>query len=117
MTIRLSLTGLPDLATPGLKLVFAAKEVPVGQYSLDFLDKAEADGSLGAGYKDAVIANVVSYEENVRAVLVKVTVGEADAGIVYTSDVAASAEGEVAQIEIPGQPQHRGQLSHRPIER
>ncbi len=95
------LTGLQDLTTPGLKLVFAAKEVPVGQYSLDFLDKAEADGSLGAGYKDAVIANVVSYEENVRAVLAKVTLGEADAGIVYTSDVAANAEGEVAQIEIP----------------
>ena len=95
------LTGLPDLATPGLKLVFAASEVPVGQYSLDFLDKAEADGSLGAGYKAAVIANVVSYEENVRVVLAKVSLGEADAGIVYTSDVAANAAGAVAQIEIP----------------
>jgi len=95
------LTGLQDLATPGLKLIFAAKEVPVGQYSLDFLDKAEADGSLGTGYKDAVIANLVSYEENVRAVLTKVTLGEADAGVVYTSDVAANAEGEVIQLEIP----------------
>jgi len=95
------LTGLPDLATPGVKIVFAAEAVPVGQYSLAFLDKAEADGSLGAGYKDAVVANVVSYEENVRAVLAKVTLGEADAGIVYTSDVAASKEGEVGQIEIP----------------
>jgi molybdate transport system substrate-binding protein len=95
-----SLTGLPDLATPGVKIVFAAKEVPVGQYALDFLDKAEADGSLGAGYKAAVLANVVSYEENVRAVLTKVSLGEADAGIVYTSDVSA-AEGEVGQIEIP----------------
>lgn len=96
------LTGLEDLATPGLKLVFAAAEVPVGQYSLDFLDKAEADGRLGAGYKAAVLANVVSYEENVRAVLTKVSLGEADAGIVYTSDVGAAAE-EVAQIEIPDQ--------------
>jgi molybdate transport system substrate-binding protein len=94
------LTGLQDLAAPGLNLVLAAQEVPVGQYSLDFLDKAEADGSLGAGYKDAVLANVVSYEENVRAVLTKVSLGEADAGIVYTSDVGAAAEG-VTQIEIP----------------
>jgi len=94
------LTGLQDLATPGLKLVFAAAEVPVGQYSLDFLDKAEADGTLGTGYKAAMIANIVSYEENVRAVLTKVSLGEADAGIVYTSDVGAAAE-EVAQIEIP----------------
>ena len=95
------LTSLQELATPGIKIVFAAKEVPVGQYSLDFLDKAAADGSLGADYKEAVVANVVSYEENVRTVLAKVTLGEADAGIVYTSDVAANEEGEVTQIEIP----------------
>ena len=72
----------------------------MGQYTLDFLDKAEAGGSLGAGYKEAVLANVVSYEENVRSVLAKVTLGEADAGIVYTSDAGASAD-EVQQIEIP----------------
>jgi len=95
------LTSLQELATPGIKIVFAAKEVPIGQYSLDFLDKAAADGSLGADYKEAVVANVVSYEENVRTVLAKVTLGEADAGIVYTSDVAANEEGEVTQIEIP----------------
>lgn len=94
------LTRLQDLAKPGIKIVLAAKEVPVGQYALDFLDKAEADGSLGAGYKDAVLANVVSYEENVRSVLAKVALGEADAGIVYTSDAAVSAD-DVQQIEIP----------------
>lgn len=94
------LGSLQDLAKPGIKIVLAAKEVPVGQYALDFLDKAEADGSLAAGYKDAVLANVVSYEENVRSVLAKVTLGEADAGIVYTSDAAVS-EGDVQQIEIP----------------
>ncbi len=97
------LTGLQDLATPGLKLVFAAAEVPVGQYSLDFLDKAEADGTWGEGYKDAVLANVVSYEQNVRAVLTKISLGEADAGIVYSSDVGANTTGEVTQIEIPDQ--------------
>lgn len=95
------LTTLQDLATPGVKIVLAAKEVPVGQYALDFLDKAEADGSLGAGYRDAVLANVVSYEENVRAVLTKVALGEADAGVVYTSDAAASEADAVGQIEIP----------------
>ncbi len=95
------LSGLQDLARPGVKLVLAAKEVPVGQYALDFLEKAEADGSLGAGYRDAVLANVVSYEENVRAVLTKVALGEADAGIVYTSDAGAAAGDGVAQIEIP----------------
>ena len=94
------LSSLQDLATPGVKIIFAAAAVPVGEYSLAFLDKAEADGSLGTGYKEAVIANLVSYEENVRAVLTKVSLDEADAGIVYTSDVGAAAD-EVVQIEIP----------------
>lgn len=95
------LTTLPDLAKPGLKLVLAAQAAPVGQYSLDFLDKATGDKTLGVGYKEAVLANVVSYEENVKAVLTKVTLGEADAGIVYNSDVALSASVQVQRIEIP----------------
>ncbi|MBE2239387.1 MAG: molybdate ABC transporter substrate-binding protein [Caldilineaceae bacterium] len=95
------LTELQGLATPGVKIVFAAKEVPVGQYSLDFLEKAGASESLGADFKAAVMANLVSYEQNVRAVLAKVALGEADAGIVYRSDVTASEQGAVSQIEIP----------------
>lgn len=93
------ITLLKDLAKPGLKLVLAAKEVPIGQYSLDFLTKAGADASLGDSFTAKVLANVVSYEENVKAVLAKVSLGEADAGIVYTSD-AASADGKVTQIAI-----------------
>lgn len=96
----IALTSINDLATPGLKLVLAAPEVPVGQYSLDFLDKAASDPALGEPFKEAVLANLVSQEENVRAVLAKVVLGEADAGIVYSSDVY-SAEGDVIQIEIP----------------
>ncbi len=95
------LNGLPDLARAGLKLVLAAKEVPVGQYSLDFLDKAVKDGSYGTDYRDKVLANVVSYEENVKSVLVKVALDEADAGIVYTSDVTGADAERVQQITIP----------------
>jgi molybdate transport system substrate-binding protein len=96
--------GLADLAglsTDGLKLILAAKEVPVGQYSLDFLDKAAADPAFGADYKDVVLANVVSYEENVKSVLTKVSLGEADAGIVYTSDISSGAAEQVGNIDIP----------------
>jgi len=89
-----------DLAKPGLTVVFAGSEVPVGQYSLDFLDKAEASGLFEPGYKQAVLANVVSYENNVRAVLTKIQLGEADAGIVYQTD-ASSAVSEIGMLTLP----------------
>ncbi len=92
---------LKDLARPGLKLDLAAKGVPAGQYALDFFDKAGQDPAFGRAFKAAVLENVVSYEENVRAVLTKVTLGEADAGIVYSSDITPAAAGKVARLEIP----------------
>ena len=95
-----NLTELADLARPGLKLVFAGPEVPVGQYSLDFLNRADQSGIFGPGYQQAVMNNIVSYENNVQAVLTKIGLGEADAGIVYTTD-ANSARGQIGLIEIP----------------
>lgn len=95
-----ALATLQDLAKPGVKLVLADPAVPVGQYSLDMLDRAIQDATFGAAFKDTVLNNVVSYEENVRVVLTKVLLGEADAGIVYTSDVALD-RARVGQIAIP----------------
>jgi molybdate transport system substrate-binding protein len=92
---------LQDLAKPGLKMVLADKSVPVGQYALQFLDNASKDPSFPAGYKDAVLKNVVSYEQDVKSVLTKVELGEADAGIVYTTDAAADTAGKTAQLAIP----------------
>jgi molybdate transport system substrate-binding protein len=96
-----SVKVLNDLAKAGLKLVFAAQEVPVGQYSLDFLDKAAAEPAFGSAYQDDVLKNVVSYEDNVKAVLAKVALGEADAGIVYTSDISGRDGAKVGRLEIP----------------
>ena len=95
------LKALQDLARPGLKLDFADKGVPVGQYSLTFLDKASKDVSFSPTYKADVLKNVVSYEDNVKAVLTKVVLGEVDAGIVYTSDIISNAAGQVGWIDIP----------------
>lgn len=92
--------SLHDLGRPGLKLVLAAKEVPAGQYALDFLGKASKLPEYTATFSETVIANVVSYEANVRAVLGKVSLGEADAGVVYTSDVGAAAS-TVGRLDIP----------------
>ncbi len=94
------LKSLQDLARPGIKLVLGDRSVPAGQYSLTFLKVASQNGSFGPGYQAAVLKNVVSYEDNVKSVLTKVGLGEADAGIVYTTD-AASVPDKVGQIEIP----------------
>ena len=95
------LSTLADLARPGVKIILANREVPVGQYSIDFLDKAVKDPQLGAGYKTAFLGNVASFENSVKGVLTKVVLGEADAGIVYTTDITGDAVSQVGQIEIP----------------
>lgn len=92
--------SLQDLAKPGLKLVLGAAQVPVGRYSMEFLDKASQDAEFGPRFKEGVLSNVVSYEENVRAVFSKVALGEADAGIVFNSDTISSTE-EVLSLQIP----------------
>ena len=96
-----ALQAISDLARPGLRLVLAAPEVPVGQYSQEFLDKTAADPAYGSEFAAGVQENIVSYEENVRAVLSKVVLGEADAGIVYQSDLNAETAATLGQIPIP----------------
>ena len=95
------ITQLKDLAKPALKVVLADKAVPVGGYALDFLRKASATPDFGAAYSQTVLANVVSYEQDVKAVLSKVALGEADAGIVYATDVLGDSASKVNRIDIP----------------
>ncbi len=95
------LVRLQELARPGLKLVLAAAEVPVGQYALQFLEKASQDARFGPAFQGDVLTNVVSYEENVKSVPTKVELGEADAGIVYATDAASASAAQVSHIEIP----------------
>ena len=92
-----SLEKLEDLAQPGIKLVFAAEAVPVGKYTRQSLELM--NGQFGTDFKDKVLANVVSNEDNVRQVVAKVQLGEADAGIVYTSDAVAAPD--LMTVEIP----------------
>lgn len=91
------LEKLDDLANPRIKIVLAAEEVPVGNYARQSLELMNS--SFGEDFKDMVLANVVSNEDNVKQVVSKVQLGEADAGIAYVSDIAASPQ--LKTIEIP----------------
>jgi molybdate transport system substrate-binding protein len=93
------IVSLEDLAKPGLKLVLAAEEVPAGRYAREVLENL--NGIFGAEFKEKVLANVVSNEDNIRQAVTKVQLGEADASIVYVSD--AIAVPELQRIEIPAE--------------
>ena len=92
---------LEDLARPGTRLVLGAEAVPVGRYAREALQRLSGPGGLGAGYAARVLANVVSEEENVKAVVAKVRLGEADAGVCYRSDVTPAVAREVTVLRLP----------------
>lgn len=81
-----SLERLEDLTRPGLKLVITQRDVPVGVYTREALAKMSADARFGEEYGDRVLVNVVSEEANVRQLVAKVQLGEADAAWVYATD-------------------------------
>jgi molybdate transport system substrate-binding protein len=92
-------SSLKDLASVK-RLVIGSPEVPIGAYTLQILEKAKS--RYGADFPTRVQARVVSRELNVRQVLTKVSLGEANAGIVYRTD-ARSAGDKVRVIEIPAE--------------
>lgn len=92
---------LADLAKPGIKLVLALPDVPVGNYARQSLQKLNGAAGLPTGFRDRALANVVSSETNVRQVVSKVSLGEADAGIVYATDVTAEVKAKLKTISIP----------------
>lgn len=90
-----------DLADDDVHLVLAQPEVPAGHYARQVIcAMAEDIATYGEDFADRVGDNVVSLEEDVRGVLTRVQLGEADAGIVYASD-AVTAGDAVATIEVP----------------
>lgn len=91
-----SFADLPKLE----RLVIGTPEVPIGRYTLQIFNKANE--KLGKDFRKKLEANVVSRELNVKQVLAKVTLGEANAGIVYRTD-ALAAKGQVGILEIPAE--------------
>jgi molybdate transport system substrate-binding protein len=91
---------LVDVAQPGVRVVIADANVPVGRYTTQALGKMNRSSLYGDDYQSRVMANVVSQETNVRAVLAKVSLDEVDAGFVYATDATAASK-KTAVIDIP----------------
>lgn len=81
-------TGVADLARGNVLVVLCAEQVPCGAAAATMFERA------------GVAPGVDSYEPDVRAVLSKIASGEADAGVVYVTDVG-SATAPVESIDIP----------------
>jgi len=90
-----SITAVGDITTPGVKLVIGDAAVPIGAYTRTVL------GNL---HMTKALSNVVSNEQDVKAVVAKVALGEADAGFVYVTD-ARAAGGKVRVIHLPARAQ------------
>jgi molybdate transport system substrate-binding protein len=97
------ITGLKDLANPGVKVVTADTSVPIGQYTQNMLMKASADPSYGSDFQSKFRANVVSQQTDDKQIVAQVQLGEADAAVVYATDITPSTQSQLTPFQIPGQ--------------
>lgn len=88
-----------DLAREGVLLVAAAPGVPVRDYTEQLL--RDLTGLYGAGFHDAVTANIISEESNVRQSVSKIVLGVADATFAYRTDITPDIRDEVRIIDLP----------------
>jgi molybdate transport system substrate-binding protein len=88
-----AVSKLEDLAEPGVQVVLAAEGVPVGDYAREAL--------VNAGILAAVTPNIVSNEEDAAGVVAKISSSEADAAIVYASDLLTAPDGMLRSVPIP----------------
>jgi molybdate transport system substrate-binding protein len=93
--------SLADLARPGLRLVLALPGVPARDYAEAMLKRAAQSPGYGVDFPQHVLANLISEEQNVRQVTAKVALGEADAAIVYASDLVGQSPATLRAVEIP----------------
>jgi molybdate transport system substrate-binding protein len=90
-----------DLAKPGAKIVLAAATVPVGSYARATFGKLSGRAGYPADFTAAVEKNVASNELDVKAVVTKISLGEGDAGVVYSTDVTSSVAPKLDVIPFP----------------
>ena len=93
--------GPADLARPGVRVVTAGPEVPIGAYTQAMFERMSRLDAYGPDFVDRANANVVSREPNVRQVVAKIQLGEGDAAVVYLSDVTPNAVPDLRTFAIP----------------
>jgi molybdate transport system substrate-binding protein len=93
-----AVTTPADLARPGLKIVAAGDQVPITRYATQLVTNLARVAGYPAGFARAYESNVVSREDNVKAVVAKIELGEGDAGIVYRTDAEASSATETVDV-------------------
>jgi molybdate transport system substrate-binding protein len=96
-----AITSLQDLAKPGIKVVGAQASVPIGYYTSQLLKSASASPDFGADFQQRVERNIVSREDTVRQIVAKIQLGEADAAVVYVTDVTMQIAEQFARITLP----------------
>ena len=94
--------AIADLAEPGVKVVLANSNVPVGAYTREVLENLSQDPTygLGSSFKDDVLANLASGEPNVNSAFQKVVLGVVDAGIVYETETLLALEAGTRNIHF-----------------
>jgi molybdate transport system substrate-binding protein len=85
-----------DLARPGVKVIAAGPAVPITKYATQLVTNLARLPGYPPDYAARVAANTVSKEDNVRAIVAKIALGEGDAGIVYATDATAANVGTIA---------------------
>jgi molybdate transport system substrate-binding protein len=88
-----------DLARSGIKIIAASDDVPITKYAVQAVGLLAKLPGYPAGFAAGYAGNIVSREDNVKAVIAKIELGEGDAGIVYVTDARASTK--VKTIDVP----------------
>jgi molybdate transport system substrate-binding protein len=93
--------SLADLSKPGKRIVIGVPEVPVGRAARATLALLQSSPTYGREFAKSVASNLVSEETNVRGVIVRLALGEADAGFAYESDSYTASAREMTSIRLP----------------
>ena len=96
-----SIQSLADLSKPGKRIVIGVPDVPVGRAAREALALLELSPTFGPKFAKGVASNIVSEETNVRGVIVRLALGEADACFAYESDSYTASAREMTSMKLP----------------